>query len=326
MSALSKDASPDVGRERRIAVLLPCYNEEPTIGDVVRDFRAALPKAEVYVFDNKSDDDTAAIAARAGATVVASPLRGKGNVVRHMFRAVDADIYVMADGDSTYPADMAGELIAVLESSNADMVVGTRLEQHGSQSFRSLHKLGNRVISKLISALFSAPVTDILSGYRVFTRQLVRTLYLQSTGFEIETELTLQALVRKRVIEEVPIRYGARPKGSHSKLNTFADGALVFKGIFLIFKDYKPLAFFTAVSGLCFLLGLLAGWRPVLDYVQTRYVSHVPLALLAAALEILATVLLGIGLVLNAITKLHMENHELLTRLFDRIEDSDGSR
>jgi glycosyltransferase involved in cell wall biosynthesis len=325
MSALSKDVSPEAGRRRRIAVLLPCYNEEPTIGDVVRDFRAALPEAAIYVFDNNSSDDTAAVATGAGATVVHSPLQGKGNVVRHMFRHVDADIYVMADGDSTYPADMAGELIDKLESTGADMVVGTRLEQHGGHSFRSLHKVGNRLISKLVSTLFSAPVTDILSGYRVFTRRLVRTLYLRATGFEIETELTLQTLVRKGVIEEVPIRYGARPEGSFSKLNTFADGALVFRGIFLIFKDYKPLAFFTAASGVCFVLGLVAGWRPVLDYAQTRYVSHVPLALLAAALEILAAVLLGIGLVLNAMIKLHMENHELLTRIFDRLEDSDNN-
>lgn len=302
----------------KVAVLLPCYNEAATIGKVVTDFRRALPSADIYVFDNLSDDSTAGIAAEAGAIVVPSPRPGKGNVVRHMFEVVDADVYVMADGDDTYPADRAGDLIETLLNTNADVVVGTRLEEHHGSSFRSLHKLGNRVISKLVSVLFSAPVTDILSGYRAFRRRFVATIYLQSGGFEIETELTLQALVKNRVIKEVPIPYGTRPAGSYSKLNTFSDGALVFKVAFLIFKDYKPLVFFSWVSALCFVLGLFAGWYPVNDYVQTRYVNHVPLALLAAALELLSAVFLGIGLILNAITKFHVENQQYLSSLFER--------
>jgi len=302
----------------RIAVLLPCYNEEVTIAGVVGDFRAALPTADIYVFDNHSKDDTALVAARAGAIVVASPRRGKGNVVRHMFETVEADVYVMADGDGTYPAHMAGELIRVLKESKAEMVVGTRLAQHQPGSFRALHEFGNKFIARLISVLFSASVTDILSGYRVFDSHFVRTLHLRSTGFEIETELTLQALVKNRAIAEVAVPYGERPAGSYSKLNTFSDGVLVFKAVFLIFKDYKPLMFFSCVSGVCFVLGLVAGWYPIGDYVKTRYVDHVPLALLAAALEVLAVLFLGIGLILNAITKFHVENQELLGNLYRR--------
>jgi hypothetical protein len=206
------------------------------------------------------------------------------------------------------------------------MVVGTRLRDYAPRSFRALHGFGNRLISRLISILFSAPVSDVLSGYRVLDRHFINTLYLQSSGFEIETEMTLQALVKHRVIKEVPIRYGERPAGSHSKLNTFSDGALVFKALFIIFKDYKPLVFFSCVSGLCFVLGLAAGWYPIIDYVHTRYVSHVPLALLAAALEVLAVLFLGIGLILNAIKRFHMESQELVGNLFRRLDRGQDRR
>jgi glycosyltransferase involved in cell wall biosynthesis len=315
---LRTESSPEFARERRIVVVLPCYNEEITIARVVADFRAALPAADIYVFDNNSDDDTARLAAAAGAVVVASPRRGKRSVVQHIFRTIDADVYVMADGDGTYPADRAGELIHALESSDADMVVGTRLQSYRPRSFRALHTFGNRLISGMISRLFSARVTDVLSGYRVLDERLVRALRLQSTGFEIETEMTLQTLIRGGVIKEVPVPYGERPAGSHSKLNTFSDGALVFKVVFLIFKDYRPLVFFSGASAVCFLLGLVAGWYPIDDYMRTRFVSHVPLALLAAALEVLAVLFLGIGLILNAITKFHLENQELIRNLSRR--------
>ncbi len=302
--------------DKRIVVLLPCYNEEVTIGKVVTDFRRALPSADVYVFDNNSTDETAEVAANAGAIVIPSPAQGKGNVVKHMFRIIDSDIYVMADGDDTYPADAAGDLIRALEESGADMVVGTRLKDHDKSAFRVLHEFGNKLISGLISVLFSSTIKDALSGYRVFSQHFVRTLYLGSGGFEIETEITLQALIRSRVIKEVPIRYGNRPPGSITKLNTFSDGLHVFKLMFLIFKDYKPLVFFSSLSMLCFVLGLIAGWYPISDYLTTRYVSHVPLALLAAALEILAVLFFGIGLILNAITRFHVESQDLVGNLY----------
>ncbi len=313
-------------RTDRIAVLLPCRDEAITIAGVVAGFRESLPSAEIYVFDNGSRDDTAAVARAAGATVVHSPRPGKGNVVRHMFRTVDADIYVMADGDGTYPAHASALLIRVLTETDADMVVGTRLQESAPGSFRALHAMGNRVVSRLISMLFSASLADVLSGYRVFSRRFVRTLYLRSNGFEIETEITLQALVKERVIVETPVGYGRRPEGSHSKLRTWSDGTLVLKSVLLIFRDYKPLAFFSCSAAMCFVLGLVAGWLPVTDYIEARFVSHVPLALLAAALEVLAAVLLGIGLVLNAIKRFHQENQELMAGILRRLDrDHDRS-
>jgi glycosyltransferase involved in cell wall biosynthesis len=315
-------SNPASKPDQKIAVLLPCYNEELTIGKVVDDFRKSLPKAIVYVFDNNSEDKTAQAAAEAGAVVVRSQRQGKGHVVKHMFREIDADVYVMADGDDTYPADQAPELIRVLEESDADMVVGTRLKEHDRKAFRSLHIFGNKIISKLISTLFSSPVTDVLSGYRAFNKHFVKTLYLRSSGFEVETEMTLQALIRNCVVEEVPVQYSSRPPGSVSKLNTFSDGMHILKSVFLIFRDYKPLVFFTSLSALCLVLGLAAGRYPIADYLETRYVSHVPLALLAAAFVILAVLFLGIGLILNAIAGYHMENQELVGNLYRLMRQS----
>jgi glycosyltransferase involved in cell wall biosynthesis len=306
---------------KTIAVLLPCFNEEVTIGKVVRDFREAVPEATVYVFDNNSTDRTAGIAREAGAVVVPSPRQGKGNVVQHMFRVVDADLFLMADGDDTYPAAHARELLEAVASGAADMAVGARLTHHDDAAFRPLHGVGNNMISGLIARLFKTRVTDVLTGYRAFHRHFVRTLYLRSGGFEIETEMTLQAIVKNHTIREIPIHYGSRPEGSISKLNTFSDGIHVVKSIFLIFKDYEPLAFFSVLAGICLVLGLVAGWFPINDFVETRYVSHVPLALLAAALEILAVLFFGIGLILNAITKFHIENQELIGSVHRRIDE-----
>jgi glycosyltransferase involved in cell wall biosynthesis len=311
---MSDHASPSV------AVLLPCYNEEVTVAKVVRDFRAALPHAAVYVFDNNSTDHTAELARAAGAVVVRSPRQGKGHVVKHMFEIVDADLLVMADGDDTYPADSAPELLRALTDSGADMVVGMRLSRFDDRAFRRLHEFGNKLISGTISLLFRAPITDVLSGYRVFTRHFARSLYLKSGGFDVETELTLQALVRNCVIREVPVHYRSRPEGSVSKLNTFADGLHIFRAIILIFKDYKPLAFFSLLAAAAFVLGLIAGWFPVKDYLQNRYVSHVPLAMLAAALEILAALFLGIGLILHAVTRFHVETQSVAARVLRAIE------
>jgi glycosyltransferase involved in cell wall biosynthesis len=299
----------------RIAVLLPCYNEAITIGKVVADFRRTLPAADIYVFDNNSTDDTAGKAAAAGATVLRSRRQGKGHVVQHMFHVVEADIYVLADGDDTYPAEAAAEMIRILQEADADMVIGTRMENSEPGAFRIMHEFGNRLISKLVSVLFRSPVTDVLSGYRVFREHFARTLYLRSGGFEIETEITLQAIAKSCVIKEIPVTYAVRPPGSISKLNTLTDGLHVLKCVILIFKDYKPLVFFSCMSILSFIFGLAAGWYPVTDYLETRFVSHVPLALLAAALEILAVLFLGIGLILSAIHRYHMENQELIGNL-----------
>jgi len=312
----SSHGHPASAYGKKVAVLLPCYNEELTIGKVVSDFRKSLPDAVVYVFDNNSNDCTAAFAAEAGAVVVPSRMQGKGYVVKHMFREVEADIYVMADGDDTYSADRAPELIRVLEESDADMVVATRLEERDQKALRSLHLFGNKAISKLISTLFSSPVTDVLSGYRAFNKHFVKTLYLKSGGFEVETEMTLQALIRNCVLIEIPIRYSSRPSGSVSKLNTFSDGLNILKSVFLIFRDYKPLVFFSCLSTACLIAGLLAGRYPITDYLTTRFVSHVPLALLATALIILSALFFGIGLILKAISGYHLESQELIGNLF----------
>lgn len=311
---------------RVIAVLLPCLNEEQTIGRVVSEFRAALPDAVVYVFDNASTDRTAERARDAGAEVVTSHRRGKGRVVRHMLQAVDADIYVIADGDSTYPADAAMQLIRALDATGADMVVGSRLGQHDAKAFRLFHKFGNKLISRLISTLFDARISDVLSGYRVLRRSLVRSLHLKSDGFDVETEMTLQTLVRNRYIVEVPIHYHERPKGSVSKLNSISDGLHILKLIVLIFRDFKPLVFFSILSVICFVAGIAAGWPPVFDYIETRYVSHVPLALLAAALEILAALFAGIGLVLNAIRSFHLQVMDGFDRVYRVVEDRNPRR
>jgi glycosyltransferase involved in cell wall biosynthesis len=303
-----------------VAVLLPCYNEEVTVAKVVSDFRAALPKAVIYVFDNNSTDRTADLARRAGAIVVRSPRQGKGCVVRHMFEIVDADLLLIADGDDTYPAESAPDLLAALMNSGADMVVGMRLSRFDDRAFRRLHEFGNKLISGTISLLFRARITDVLSGYRVFTRDFARSVYLKSAGFAIETELTLQALIKDCVIREVPVHYRSRPPGSVSKLNTFADGLHIFKAIFLIFKEYKPLAFFSTLGVVAFVLGLVAGWFPLRDYLQTRYVNHVPLAILAAALEIIAALFFGVGLILHAVTRFHVETQAVAKRLLRAIE------
>jgi len=290
-----------------VAVLLPCYNEEVTVAKVVNDFRAALPDAEIYVFDNNSTDLTAQLAREAGAIVVPSPLQGKGYVVRHMFETVDADVMIMADGDDTCPAEAAPELLRALRESGADMVVGMRLSRFDDGAFRPLNKFGNQLISRTISLLFQARISDVLSGYRVLTRQFARSLHLRSGGFDIETELTLQALLNHSVIREVPVRYRSRPPGSLSKVNTVADGLRDLKAIFRIYKDGKPLAFFSLLAALTFILGLIAGWFPLRDYLQTKAVNHVPSAILAAALVITAALFFGIGIILNVATRSRAE-------------------
>ena len=298
----------------RIAVVIPCYDEAPTIQKVVEDFRKALPDAEILVFDNNSTDGTGEIAERAGARVVPSPVQGKGNVVRHMASVVDADVIVLVDGDDTYPAAAAPELVEHFLGRELDMLVATRLETHDSGAFRAFHRVGNRFISGLISRLFRTRLTDVLSGYRVVSRQFVDVVQVQTAGFEVETEMTLQALAKRLRVGEVPVPYGVRPEGSESKLSTWSDGFLIVRCILLLFKDYKPLVFFTTVSALLALGALVSGSAPVSDFVDTGYVLHVPRAILAAALGILSLVAFTAGLILDTIAKLHAESIELWKR------------
>jgi glycosyltransferase involved in cell wall biosynthesis len=307
-------AAPSAGPYADVAVLVPCFNEDLTVAKVVTDFTHALPGAQVLVYDNNSTDKTAVLARDAGSVVCHAPRQGKGNVVRQMFDEVDAQIYVMVDGDDTYPAAAAPDLIAELLKTGADMVVGVRMVSFAAGSFRRFHQLGNHLVAALISLLFSAKVTDVLSGYRVFSRAFVKTVPLMSQGFEIETEMTLQALAKRFVIREVPIVYGQRPEGSRSKLDTWSDGYLVLKLMGMIFKDYKPLLFFSSLSGILLLVTLAAGLAPIIDYVRSRYVYHVPLAILATGTGILSALSLTIGLILHTISRYHNETFELLRR------------
>ena len=305
-------------RYNGVVVMIPCLNEEKTVGKVVSDFRYALPGAAIYVYDNNSTDRTAEIAQAGGATVMHAPIKGKGNVVKQMFSELDGDVFVMVDGDDTYPASAAPSLIAEFMKGEADMVVGARTQSHGKKSFRQFHKFGNKLVADLISLIFRTKVTDVMSGYRVFSWQFIKSVPLMSEGFDIETEMTLQALAKDFRIKEVPTSYGERPEGSFSKLNTYMDGFLVLKTIFLIFKDYKPFLFFLLLSVLMSLLSMVAGFAPIMDYVRTGFVSHVPLAILASGIGILAAFCLGLGLILDTISKYHNENFVVRKRLITK--------
>lgn len=306
------------GPRTQVAVLVPCYNEELTVGKVVRDFRQALPDAAIYVFDNNSTDGTAELAKKAGAIVVSSRRQGKGNVVRHMFDVVDADWYVMVDGDDTYLADAAPRLIEEAERQGVDMMVGARLESNKEKSFRRFHRFGNHLITGLIRLLFRTHVTDVLSGYRVFSREFVKSIPLRSEGFAIETELTLQAVAKQFVLREIPIPYGERPEGSHSKLSTWSDGWIILQAIVFILKDFKPLVFFFSLGLLLVLASLAAGWAPITDFIETGMVPHFPRAILAAALGILAGLSFSVGLILETVHRYHVENFILWRKTLKR--------
>jgi glycosyltransferase involved in cell wall biosynthesis len=309
------EAPSEEAAEPRIAVVIPCFNEAPHVQTVVADFARELPRAQIYVFDNASSDGTAELARAAGAAVIHSPLRGKGNVIRHMANVVDADVFVLVDGDDTYSAAAAPRMIERLARDRLDMLVGARLEHYEEGSFRTFHRLGNRIISGLISALFRTRLTDVLSGYRILSRGFVNVLWLRGGGFEVETELTLQALHKRLPVGELPVEYGRRV-GSRSKLNTWTDGFLILRCIFLLFKDYKPLVFFAALAAALAVASLISGSAPVGDFLATGYVTHVPRAILAAGLGVLAAICLTAGLILDTIAKLHEETIEIWKRQF----------
>ena len=293
-----------------LAVVIPCLDEERTIGKVIGDIKTALPGAEIIVFDNASSDRTAEIARASSARVIAVPRRGKGNAIRQMANTIQADVYLLIDGDDTYPAAEAPRLIELFLESEVDMLVATRLDRHHEKAFRVFHKLGNRLIARIIGLLFGARITDVLSGYRVLSSRFVRLAHLRAHGFEIETEMTLQALAKGLPILEVPIEYGCRPPGSRSKLDTTSDGLLILKCIVLLFKDYKPLVFFGSLAAALLLCSLVVGSAPVIDFYRFSFVYHVPRAILAAALAVLASLSFGIGVLLDAIARYHQETIE----------------
>lgn len=305
-------AEPDRHSSPRIAVLIPCFNESVTIAKVVLDFREELPEAEIYVYDNNSSDDTAEIAASAGAHVIKEKRQGKGFVVGSMFRDIEADAYIMVDGDDTYPASDVHALLQPVLESEADMVVGNRLVEYEAGSYRPLHVFGNMLVVKAINFIFKARLNDVMSGYRCFSRDAVRSLPIVSRGFEVETELTLQALYRNLVIREISVHYGQRPEGSFSKLSTYRDGAKVLLKILDLFKAYRPLLFFCMLGLLFGSSGLVLGSIPIAEFFNTGKVSHVPTAILAAALEVMALVTSTCGLVMDSVNHHFRELSQLI--------------
>ena len=286
----------------RVAVLVPCYNEEVAIPKVVADFRASLPEARIYVFDNNSRDNTAAVARAAGAEVRRETLQGKGNVVRRAFADVEADIYLLVDGDDTYDASAAPGMIDLLVADHLDMVNGARVTDIAA-AYRPGHRLGNLVLTGLVRLVFGDRISDMLSGYRVFSRRFVKSFPSLASGFETETEFTVHALDLKMPVGEVTTRYKDRPVGSVSKLRTYSDGLRILHTIVVLVKDERPLQFFASVALVLGILGLGVGARVVLDYIETGLIPRLPSAILASAFEILAFLSLASGLILDSVAR-----------------------
>lgn len=295
----------------KIAVLIPCYNEELTVEKVVADFKKELPEADIYVYDNNSKDRTAELARKAGAAVVPEYRQGKGNVVRSMFRDVDADIYVMVDGDDTYPADEVHKLIEAVEEGN-DMVIGDRLSStYFTENKRPFHNTGNSMVRIMINKIFKSDIKDVMTGYRAFSRRFVKTVAIMSPGFQIETELTATSLQYRYNVKSIPITYRDRPEGSSSKLNTFSDGFKVIMTLFDLAKDYRPLLFFGLLSVLFFIVGLLIGMPVIIEFIQTAYITKVPSAILASGIMIIAVLLIMLGLIIDHQANKEKREHEL---------------
>lgn len=299
----------------KVAVLIPCYNEAVTIGKVVDDFKRVLPDADIYVYDNNSKDDTAAIAEDHGAIVRTEPRQGKGNVVRQMFREIDADYYIMVDGDDTYPAEAAPRLLEPLMNDTADMTVGDRLSNgtYGEENDRAFHGFGNNLVRWLIKVIYGYAFDDVMTGYRAFNRIFVKTMPVLSEGFQIETELSIHAVDKRFRVTDVPIDYRDRPEGSYSKLSTFGDGAKVLRAIASLFKDHKPMAFFGWLALILIVLGLIAGIPVIAEYFQTGLVPRFPTAILAIALVICGALSFTAGIILDTVAKTGRKQWELFT-------------
>ena len=285
-----------------VAVLIPCYNEEKTIAAVVRDFRHALPDARIYVYDNNSTDATREEARKAGAIVRRETTQGKGWVVRRMFADIEADYYVLVDGDDTYDASIAPAMLATVQDENLAMLVGRRIHE-SSGAYRPGHVLGNKLFTASVAGLFGRSFTDILSGYRVFSRAFVKSFPVFSGGFEVETELTVHALTLGLPISEIATTYKERPAGSSSKLNTYRDGVRILWMIFNLFKNEKPLSFFAILGVLCLVLSALLAYPIVVTFLETGLVPRFPTAILATGLALYALIMFACGLILDTVTK-----------------------
>ena len=288
--------------DKKIAVLIPCYNEELTVEKTVSDFKRVLPNADIYVYNNNSKDRTKELALKAGAIVKDEYRQGKGAVVRSMFRDIDADVYIMVDGDDTYPAEEVEGLITPVLEGKADMVIGDRLSStYYSENKRPFHNFGNSLVKGLINFLFKSDLNDIMTGYRSFSKKFVKCMPVMSNGFQIETEMTIFALTNNMQVVNVPITYRDRPEGSESKLNTFSDGFKVLLTLFNLFKDNRPFLFFGSISIVIFIIGLIIGIPVIDEFIKTAYITKVPSAILAAALMLNAFLMFSVGIILDAI-------------------------
>lgn len=299
-------------KDKKIAVLIPCYNESKTVEKVVKDYKKVLPTADIYVYDNNSSDGTDKIAKKAGAIVRYEYKQGKGNVIRSMFKDIDADCYLMIDGDDTYPCENAKEMCDLVLEGKADMVIGDRLSStYFTENKRLFHNFGNKLVRFLINTLFDSKVKDIMTGYRAFSYDFVKNFPVLSKGFEIETEMTIHALDKNFLLKEIPVSYRDRPEGSVSKLNTYKDGFKVLKTIGRLFKEYKPGIFFTII-GLLFLCISLGFGTPVfIEYFQTGLVPRFPTLIFAGFMLIVATLMFVCGILLEVIVKMHRQTVEL---------------
>lgn len=297
----------------RVAVIIPCYNEAVTIAKVVADFRSALPGAPIYVYDNNSSDETAKLAKESGAIVRHEPRQGKGNVVRQMFRDIDADCYLMVDGDDTYPAEAAAALAAPILSGEADMTVGDRLSNgtYAEQNKRAFHGFGNDLVRTMIRWIYGYSFDDVMTGYRAMSRPFVKTFPVLSEGFQIETELSIHAVDRRWRIADVPIDYRDRPEGSESKLDTVGDGVKVVCAIASLFKNYRPLKFFSLIALVLALVGLILGLPVVGEFLATGLIPRLPTAVLAVAFMFLCGLSLATGLILDNVAKTERKEWEL---------------
>ncbi len=299
-------------KDKKIAVLIPCYNEAKTIGKVVKDYRSVLPDADIYVYDNNSSDRTDKIASKAGAIVKYEYKQGKGNVIRSMFKDIDADCYLMVDGDDTYPKENALEMCNYILEGKADMVIGDRLSStYFKENKRPFHNFGNVLVRKLINSLFKSNVKDIMTGYRAFSYDFVKTFPVLSKGFEIETEMTIHALDKNFLLKEIPVEYRDRPAGSVSKLNTFKDGFKVLKTIARLFKEYKPNVFFEFISLLFFIISLIFGVPVFIEYFQTGLVPRFPTLIFSGFMLIVSILMLVCGIILEVVVKKHRQLFEL---------------
>ena len=302
----------------KIAVLIPCYNEAQTIGKVVSDFHKALPEAVIYVYDNNSQDDTAAIATAAGAVVRYEHQQGKGNVVRRMFREIDAECYIMTDGDDTYPAEFAPEMVQKVLQQQADMVVGDRLSStYYAENKRPFHNLGNTLVRKSINVLFHNNIKDIMTGYRAFSYNFAKTFPVLSKGFEIETEMSIHAVDKNLYIENVIIDYRDRPEGSRSKLNTYSDGFKVLRTILRLYRTYKPLSFFSFIAALLLLIATILFVPIGITYLKTGLVPRFPTLIVCGFLSMAAIQAFFGGLILDVNNRKNRQNFEFMLQVFE---------